>query len=169
MNIPNKRLKELLVNPGHIAEADFELAAKEAREQEKDIQDILAEKELIRDEQLGQLLAENSGFPFVNLKNEKIDEGVLNLIPELVARSKGAIVFGRDKEAVKAGMTNPEDLETRHLIEKRVGQKVLPFYITSRDLRAALEFYNNSLKDEFDKILKSLRDKNSSREEREMN
>ena len=135
-----EKLKELLVRPGHISETDFDLAAKEAEEQKRDLQDIFVERDLIKDEQLGQLIAENLGFSFVDLKKEKIEEDVLRLIPELVARSKGVIVFSRDEKAVKVGMTDPNDSEIRHIIEKKVGQKVLPFYITSQSLKAALEF-----------------------------
>jgi len=167
MELSKEKLKEMLVRPGHISEVDFDLIAEEAEEKKKDIKGLLIEKEFIRDEQLGQLIAESLGFAFVDLKREKIDEEVLRLVPEIVAESRGFVLFFRDEKGVKAGMINPDDIETRHIIEKRVGQKVLPFYITSQDLKRGLEFYNNSLKDEFNKILKELQDKNLSREEQD--
>jgi len=71
MRITNEKLKELLVGPGHIGEADFELAAKEATKQKTEVQELLVEKDLIENEQLGQLIAEDSGFPFLNLKTRK--------------------------------------------------------------------------------------------------
>ena len=167
MKLSDEKLKELLVGPSHISEADFDLAAKEAVEQKRNILDILVERELIKDENLGQLVSENLGFSFIDLKTEKIDEDVLRLIPELVARSKGVIVFSRSEEGVKVGMTDPSDSEIRHIIEKKVGQKVLPFYITSQSLKIALKFYDDSLKEEFDKILKRLDSQNLDQEEQD--
>ncbi len=167
MKITNAKLKEFLVEPGHIGEADFELALKEAKKDKKDLGDVLVEKDLIKDEQLGKLIAEELGYKFINLRKEKIEEEVLNLIPELVAKSKGVIAFARTDEGIKVGMLNPDDLETRHLIEKRAGQKALPFFITKGELQNALSGYKPSLKDEFEKILQKLRDKSLSREERD--
>ncbi|MFH0932681.1 MAG: GspE/PulE family protein, partial [bacterium] len=118
-------------------------------------------------EHFGKLMAEDSGYGFVNLREEKIDEEVLNLIPEIVARSKGIMAFARDKDSVKLGMVNPDDLEARHTIEKRIGQKVLPYLITKRDFQAVFSRYKASLKEEFENILKKLKDKALSREERD--
>ena len=167
MKLSDEKLKELLVGPGHISEANFNLAVKDSNEQERDILNILVERDLIRDEQLGQLVAENLGFSFIDLKTEKIDEEVLRLIPELVARSKGVIVFSRGEEGVKVGMTDPSDSEIRHIIEKKVGQKVLPFYITKQSLKVALKFYDESIKEEFDKILKKLDSQSLNQEEQD--
>lgn len=167
MKITTEKLKELLVRPGHISQADFELAVKEAEKQEKDLENVLVEKELIKDEQIGKLIAEAQGFKFISLKQEKIDEKILNLIPELVARSKGIIIFSEASEGVKVGMRNPDDLESIHLVEKKTGQEVLPHYITQRDLQEALVRYEASLKDEFQDILNQLKDETKSREERD--
>ena len=92
-----------------------------------------------------------------DLRKEKINEKVLELIPELVARSRGVIAFAQIEKGIKVGMLDPEDLKTIHIIEKRAGQKVIPFYITKRDFENALSSYKPSLKDEFENILKGLK------------
>ena len=115
MEILEKNFKKILVLPGHISEADFKLAKNAAKSQKKSLSDILINQGLIKDEQLGQLIAAEKKYKFVNLRKEKIDEKVLDLIPELVARSKGVVAFARNKHNVKVGMINPEDLEIKHL------------------------------------------------------
>ncbi|RLC36994.1 hypothetical protein DRH27_04370, partial [Candidatus Falkowbacteria bacterium] len=89
MKISVEQLRGMLVRPGHIAEADFNLAAEESKEQGKNIEDILVDKNLIKDEQLGQLIAQDKGQAFINLRHEKISDDVLKIIPEEVARSRG--------------------------------------------------------------------------------
>ncbi len=167
MKITDEKLKELLVQPGLISEADFKFAQEESKSKSEDLIEILISKDLIKDEQLGQLIAGDINFPYINLRQEKIDESVLGLIPELVARSKGVIAFAIDKQGVKVGMINPEELEVRHLLEKRIGCKVIPYYITKQDFNEALPHYKASLKDEFNSILKKLRDETKTREERD--
>ena len=72
MVILKEKLKNLLVRPGHISETDFIDTLKEAEDTKKSIVDVLVEKELIKDEQLGQLIAQDQGHSFINLRNEKI-------------------------------------------------------------------------------------------------
>jgi len=147
----SKTLEEIIVGPGHLDKEIFTSVKKEAEDQKIPLEELLVEKELIRDEQLGRLMAESLGFPFVELRKESVDQELLSLIPELVARSKGVIAYGRKDDSVKVGMVNPKDIETRHMIEKRVGGSILPYYITRQDLDAALIRYSSSLRQVFDK------------------
>ena len=167
MKITDEKLKEILVEPGHISRADFKSAVREAKENKKDLISVLIEKELVTDEHLGRLIAEELGYNFINLRKEKIDEEVLDLIPELVARSKGVIAFAKSEKGIKVGMINPKDLKIKHLIEKRAGQKVLPYFVTKRDLQTAFSQYKPGLKDEFEKVFQKIKDKTLTREQRD--
>ncbi|MCX6796030.1 MAG: hypothetical protein NTW06_00860, partial [Candidatus Falkowbacteria bacterium] len=86
MLISDDKLKELLVAPGLVSAADFKVAAVEAGEQKRDLAEVLVEKNLVKDEELGQLMAGEIGVDFINLRQEKIDESVLSVVPEIVAR-----------------------------------------------------------------------------------
>lgn len=160
MKISTNRLRELLVYPGHVTAEDFDNALKEAGNKKKRVEDILIYKELIKDEQLGQLIAQELGYPFINLRQEKIDEKILKMIPEIVAQVKGVIAFARDKAQVKVGLIDPGDLELQHLIAKRVGEPIKAYYITKQDVHEALRFYQTSYKEDYNKIISDL--KNSS-------
>lgn len=146
-------LKEILVGPGHITENDFLAAANKAAEDKRDIIEILVEKNLITDEQIGRLSADYSGYPFASLKNERIDEKILNLIPEAVARSKKIIVFRQEKNEIKAGMVEPEDMEMRHNLEKKFDLPVKIYLITEKDWRLALDRYKNSVANELNNAI----------------
>lgn len=167
MLITAEKLKDLLVRPGHISEVDFMNAKEEAQKRKIDIVEILVEKGLISDEHLGKTIADGLDYRFIDLKKEKIDEDVLRLIPELVARSKGVIAFARDKNGVKVGMTDPDDLEIKHFIEKRVGQNIIIFLITKRAAQYALASYKSSIKEAFEKEMKRLKDTSLTREQRD--
>lgn len=167
MDITAGKLKELLVVPGYITEADFQAAIKEADEKKRELTSVLVDKDLIKDEQLGEIIAEALGWSFLNLGRERMDDEVVRLIPELVAKSQGVIAIGRTAEGVRLAMVNPDDLETRHLIEKRLGEKVIPYYVTHRDLVNALDRYRPSLHDAFGDLLTKMQDPALAREERD--
>ncbi|MCK5212177.1 Flp pilus assembly complex ATPase component TadA, partial [Candidatus Parcubacteria bacterium] len=147
MEINPSKLKKLLVLPGHIKEADFESLAKKAKEENLSLWKLLVEGGAVKDKEIGQLVAQDLGYPFINLRDEKIDEAVLAMIPEIMARSQGIVVFAQTAEEVKVGMVNPDDSFIKNNIAKRFGKKVLSFFITNEDLRLALKKYQINLED----------------------
>ena len=152
MEISTSKLKELLVLPGHIKEADWQSLAKKAEEENLSLWKFLVEGGAVKDKEIGQLVAQDLGYSFINLRDEKIDEAALAMIPEIMARAQGIITFAQTDEEVRVGMVNPDDSFIKNNIAKRFSKKVLPFFITNEDLRLALKKYQINLED-------SLRDK----------
>ncbi len=167
MGIPAKKLKDLLIKPGHLTAEQFDAAVKDAKRAKADLEDVLIEKDLIKDDQLGKLAAAEMGVKFFNLAMEKIKGEMLDFIPELMARSKGVVAVSRSKEGVKVGMRNPLDLKTRHALEKRIGAKILPYYVTKRGLESALGQYRAGLRKDFGEVLEKLKSGDLEREERD--
>ncbi len=156
MKIDKKELQALLVEPGYISQDDFDNATDIARGRHLDIVDILIEKGLIKDEEFGQLFAQKISFPFINLRNEKIDNKILEMVPEPLARARKIIIFARDKDGIKIAMNNPADLEMRHSLAKRSGAPMKIYYATKDDIEKTLWQYKSSLKEEMDRILTKL-------------
>jgi len=154
MKLDEKILKEILVDSNLISERDFNLAKKEAIQKNLNLEDLLVEKGLISDEQLGQLIADKIGFPFVNLRKVKLRPEILEIVPEIVAEKKGIVVFDKGKEGLKVAMENPDDLEIREFIERKTGEKVIPYFTTRRMIKESLKFYGGEIKEEFERIIK---------------
>ena len=79
-----KKIRDLLISKKILTETDLVEAEKEALDKKIDPLDILCEKKMLTDEQLGALLSEEYGVPFADLQVETIEEGVFNLIPQIV-------------------------------------------------------------------------------------
>lgn len=154
MSLTKEQLKKIVVTQGFIKENDFLEAEKEAKAQNKNLEDILVEKNLIEDEELGELVAQELGFPFINLRKEVIDDEILRTIPEIVARNQMVIAFLKDKDGLKLAMNNPRDLDFIVNLQKKTGDKIFPFYATKRDINEALAKYKKPLKEEFEEIIK---------------
>jgi len=154
--LSEEKLKEILVNPGYINETDFNKAISKSGGDFEKICHYLIDKDLIKDEEIGQLIAQSMGYSFVNLRREKIDTKVLKLIDEDTAKKIGVILFSKDNNKIKAGFTNPGDIETIHNLEKIISKKIVAYYITSRDFEESLVFYRDDISEEFKKLFQSL-------------
>jgi type IV pilus assembly protein PilB len=153
MKITENFLKKILVDTDIISLKDFNLAKQEAGQKTESFDQIIIEKGLISDEELGQLIADEIGLPFINLRKIKINREVLNIVPEIVAKKQEIIVFERTKEGLKVAMVNPENLEIREFIEKKTGEKVLPYFATKSTIQDSFKFYRKEIKEEFEDII----------------
>jgi type IV pilus assembly protein PilB len=157
MKLTDSQLKLLLLGSNLIAYDKVEAAEKEAMQKKEPLLDFLSKSELIAPEQLGRLVADALKLNFVDLHKEKIDKKVLDLVPEELAHLRGVIAFGRTREGIKLGMLDPDDIELRHQIEKRAGEKVSPYYITRQDLESTIAKYKGSIGEGFKKIMSQLK------------
>ncbi|MDO8503996.1 MAG: ATPase, T2SS/T4P/T4SS family [bacterium] len=153
MQITGELLKKLLVDSKLVSLKDFSLAQEEAQSSSSPLEGILIEKGLISDEELGQIIADEIGAPFINLKKIKIKKEILEIMPEAAARTKGLIVFDKGKEGLKVALSDPSDLETREFIERKTGEKVIPYFATQKDIEASLRYYRKGLKEEVEALL----------------
>ncbi len=108
---------------------------------------------MISSSELGSLIADELGYPFINLKSVKLNKEILNIIPEVVAKKQEIIVFDKTKEGLKVAMQQPENLEVREFIERKTGEKVIPYFATKTDILEALKAYKKEIKEEFEELI----------------
>lgn len=154
MKITAHLLRKVLVNSGLISQRDFSLAEKEAIGKKESLQSLIVKKGLISDAEMGQLIADKIGFPFVNLRRVRINKEILEIIPEIVAKKQKVIVFGKTKEGLKVAMHDPENLEIREFIKRKTGQDIIPYFATREDISEAIKFYKEEIKQEFKEIIR---------------
>ena len=151
--LATKKLKDILIKPGYVKEADFEFAADDAKAKKISLEQALVENSLIKDEYLGQLIAESLKSRFINLAKKDINPEVLKLIPEIVAKKQLIIAFDKDKEGLHLAMNEPDNLQLQHFITKKTGENIIAYYATPKDILKILKQYHKELKQEFSEIV----------------
>lgn len=141
MYLSTELLKKLLVPGGLITAEQFEQAVDLAQKKQQSLEDVLIEQDLIKDEQLGQLVADEYNYKFINLHKENIDNKVLNLIPQSIASQQKIIAFYQDEQKICLALAEPDNIETVSLARKLLGQQVEIYYATPRDINDALSKY----------------------------
>ncbi|MEA3249758.1 MAG: GspE/PulE family protein [Patescibacteria group bacterium] len=147
-------LKKALVDSGIVETEDFDKVASDAESSEVPLEELIIERKLIPDAYLGQLVAEEIDQPFVNLDSVDIPDHALRIIPERVAKKKKVIAFGLDGgTGVKLAMRNPLDLEFIRNVEKKVGVKAVPYYVTESDISNGFDAYTKDLESAIKSLL----------------
>ncbi|OGH68729.1 MAG: hypothetical protein A3J66_02600 [Candidatus Magasanikbacteria bacterium RIFCSPHIGHO2_02_FULL_47_14] len=151
-------LKRLLVTNGLLTQDEFAAAQSEATYQSRSLEDVLTERGLIKDEELGRLVAEDNGFHFADVRRERIDDEIFFQIPEDVARTQYMLALSKEANGVRVALTEPDNVELLGLLEKRLSAPVIPYYATQRGICQVLIRYKADLKEIFDRLAKSMED-----------
>ncbi len=157
MDISTEKLRELLVVPGYITEADFKLAEEDAEKENTSLFRLLAKEGFISDEHLGKIVADAFDYHFVDLKKMKIEGDFQTLIPEVVARSQQAVIFERQKNVLKLATSNPDNINFIKFLEKRLNSKIEIYYATPLGIEIALRYYESDVRTQVDTLITDLK------------
>lgn len=150
-----QQLAEFLVNGNFLNQEQLDEFQKLAQAEKKNLEDIILEKEILNETQLGEIMADIHGWKFVNLNGLEIDKIVLKLIPENVAKGQNMIGFERTEEGLKVAMVNPDDTAAIHLLQKILGVAIIPFFSPLSMIQKAFHLYQKEMKGEFEELLQT--------------
>jgi len=153
MHIDETQLESFIVDSGLISKKDIEEVKKLAIEKQISIGDALVARGTLTSDDLRRAQAYVLGIPFVDLKNQKIDFGVLALIPEPIARNHNIVAFKKTATALEVAMLDTEDLTAIDFVKKKVGLRIQPRLTDDESMKWALLSYQKTLKAEFGDII----------------
>lgn len=145
------RLKELEV----IDLVKLDLAFSDAERRKINLFDVLFDRDLATDEQLGSVMADLYEVPFVVLTKREISDEIISTVSTDFARSKQIIVFNKNNEGLEVATCNLDDGQSIDFVVKKTGLPVKIYFATNRDIKMVLDNRNSGLGESFeDKILK---------------
>ena len=147
-------MKAFLSDAGLVTKEQFDSALKKAQNSNQKVGDVLVSEGLITEEELIKLQAYILGIPFVNLEKEKVEPGVLKIIPEPIARSHNIVAFRKKGQDLEVAMLDPEDLRTIEFIKKTANLRILPRLTTPESIKNVLRQYQKTLEAEFGEFIK---------------
>lgn len=162
--LDNTALYNLLLELGVVEKSALEEAYSETKQSGGSLEQLLLERDLISDENLGVLVADAIGVPFVRLEKTVLNREMVEKLPEEMCRAKRILLFDENKIA----MTRPDDVVTINLIKKRFGPEVKVFYATERDIKTALFAYRRAATEIFEDLIREKADQIVQGEEGEL-
>jgi len=121
---------DLLLKRGVVSLDQLTEAEERSKTTGKSIGDTLIEIEYATPEEVTIALAEYNHMPYVDLREHRIDESVIELIPESVARENMVIPFSSEDGAIRILIADPFDLETveklRFILNRKIETALAP-------------------------------------------
>lgn len=138
---------------GVVPESKLQAAFKLSKVKDLSFSEVLLRQDLVSDENLGKLTADLLGFPFINFSKVSIKEEILKIVPEIVAKKQKVIAFKKDEQGLHLAMVDPTNIEMVEFVKKKVGDSVISYLATERDLTDALVLYRKGIEKEFSQII----------------
>ncbi len=152
--ISSEQLKQLLVEQNLIAPERYDELYQEAERKSQSVIDVLISEKVVESNYLNDLIAKMLGVPRVDFSMQKIDNDMVKLLTEDVARARQAMVFAREEDGTyDVAMIDPSDLETREFLAQRLKANVKAFLASPEDLNRGFSVYGYELGQDFKKVI----------------
>jgi type IV pilus assembly protein PilB len=153
MSMTNEQLHEALVDSGVVSEEQFADAAGRKEAAQVGVGQVLISRGIIKDEQLGQMVALWYDLPFVRLADQVIEKETLHVLPEDFAREHELIPVKQTDLSITVATSSPDDVLERAILEKYLRREVKLSYATQMDLRAHMYLFQTDPKEAFKVIV----------------
>jgi hypothetical protein len=139
--IVSKQLGSLLLEKGILKKEQLDEAMKIQKEKGGLLGTILVSLGYATEEEIAQAITVQYGFPYLPLGSYEIDQKLLEVIPENVARQYCLIGIDRIEDTLTIAMANPLNLQAVEDIQLMTGCKVQTFVSTMTDINTAIDKY----------------------------
>ena len=153
MKLNDKILKDILTRSGMVSAQDFDEALQNSKELDKSIEDVLIFRGLINQRTFSELIAEYYKVGYLSTEHLNIEENVLALVPERMARTYKIVPFSRDNDTLKVAMENPGNVEAIEFIRRHTGLNVMPYYTSEEGIKKLLNQYKRNIRQVFDAVI----------------
>lgn len=135
------RLGDILIEKRIIKAADLELAIAEQQKTKKWLGQILIDMGLITERILLQILGEQQGVPFVDLKDIPIADTVIKSVPAKFVRHYKIMPISVEGNVLTIAVANPFDMWPVDDLESHLGFNVEKVLATSDDILSTIKKY----------------------------
>lgn len=140
MEMPKRvRIGDLLLEQRLITQDQLGQALAEQKRTGKKLGRAITDLGFLSEELLLQTLADVFGYPFIELGRFRVDNRLVQLLPENQARRYRAIVLSEETNGLRVGMTDPTDLMLLDELQRSLRRPILPAFVREQELLQVLD------------------------------
>lgn len=155
---PPKKIGELLIESGYITEEQLIEALAESKKRRMPLGSTLYSLGFITLNQLKETLQKQQGVDMVNADQLKIQEKVINILPEDFIKTNKVIPISTNGKNLVVGMVKPNDIKVLRDIIYLTGQKPRALLITHYEFQNFIETTYSHSKKETKEIIQQIED-----------
>lgn len=154
MRLSDAIVEKLLRDAGKLPDDLLSSLKAEEAKTGRALQDLVVKQEIISDEDLIKLYADEVGTPFILLDLKSLTRDVVAVLPERIARQYNAVVFKIDDNGMHhVATSDPDDVQAIDFLKKSLQNKVIFYITTDAMILAALDIYRANIADELDEVI----------------
>lgn len=153
---PRKKLGELLIEKGYITSAQLSQALAESKRKEMPLGSTLYSLGFISLNQLKETLQKQQGYDIVDADQLKIQDKVVNILPEDFIITNKVIPISTDGRNLIVGMVKPDDTKILKDIVYLTGQKPRAMLITHYEFQNFIDSTYSFSKKETKQIIQQI-------------
>jgi type IV pilus assembly protein PilB len=139
--VVSKQLGDLLIERHILKKEQLDKAIKIQKEKGGLLGTILVSLGYATEEQIAQAITVQYGFPYLPLSSYEIDQNLISIVPENVAKQYCLIGIDKIGNNLTIAMANPLNLQAVEDIELMTNCKVQTFVSTMTDINSAIDKY----------------------------
>lgn len=138
---PRRRLGEILIDAGVLAESDLKRAMSLQEESGERLGTILVSQGLVNEDVMLSALETQLGIPRVHLARYIISPEVAQLVPEMFARANRVFPIEKTEDYLTLAMADPLDVFAMDDVRIMTGLEVEPVIASDIEIQAAINEY----------------------------
>ena len=148
------QLKNKLVQENLISPEKFDAFAEEAERKNENLIDKLISEKIVERNFLNEFIAATLGVGIADLSAMGVDDKVIKMLPEEIARQRRAVAFRQEEDGTfDVAMVDPSDLGTIEFLRERLNGKIKTYLATPEDLDSAFSIYGMQMTRDFKKLI----------------
>ena len=140
-----KQVQDSLVADGTISDADLVALKEEAAQKNEPFIAALLKDGRVTNEQLTRTIAKASKTPYVNLNNARIDQSILELLPEDVAAHYMAVPLGEMQHRLVVAMLDADNVQAVDFLSNKIGRPLKVYAASEEGIRSVIKQYKLSI------------------------
>ncbi|MCG6551611.1 MAG: Flp pilus assembly complex ATPase component TadA [Candidatus Magnetominusculus sp. LBB02] len=134
-----KKIGELLKEKGYVTDEMFTVAYAQQRITGQLIGEALQQLGFVTSIEMAKVLSEQTGIPYINIRDIDIPKEILQLITRDVAESLECLPIGKENGRLNVGVVNPANVLSIDRITKLTGMPVNMLIVDSDSFKEAVE------------------------------
>ncbi|MCF6092695.1 Flp pilus assembly complex ATPase component TadA [Microaerobacter geothermalis] len=150
-----RRIGDILVESGIITDQQLKQALQEQKGSGMKLGDLLIDRGYITEQQLIEVLEFQLGIPHVQLHRQKIDDKIINMIPDKIAKKHRVLPLRLENNKLIIAMSDPLDYYAIDDVRMSTGFQVEPVIASKEELNRAINRYY-SLQETLDEVMQTI-------------
>ncbi len=158
MRISDSILETLLGRAKLVTPEQLTTLKEEAERSKRPLQEIILDQRIADEKTLVKAFSDYSDIPYIEVDPRTVEQNVLKLIPERVARQYMAVLFKVDEDGVHhLAMEDPDDVQAVNFIQKEIGENSKIYIATRDNILSVLDLYRGDVNKELNEVIDTQR------------